>query len=144
MSELAVLDGSNLGKLQMQLSQLPQYEPKTEHFFHGGMYCRKVWREAGVLVIGKVHKKEHFYLIVDGTVRIEREEFGPGSLILSKPGSKRAVLSLTDVTCMTFHRCEAKTVEDAERELVEDDMTSMYEVGNQLRAIGQDKNEVVS
>ena len=56
--------------LQEELSKLPQYQPETKHYFHGGMYCREVFRHAGVLVVGKVHKKEHFYLIVSGTVQI--------------------------------------------------------------------------
>jgi len=141
MSELSTI--ADVRKLQAHLSLLPQYEPQTENYFHGGMYCRKVFRDAGVLVVGKVHKKEHFYLIVSGRVRIGREEFGPGSLILSKPGTKRAVLSLEPTTCMTFHRCDAMTVEEAERELVEDDPDSMFESGNRLKAIEHQKTEVL-
>jgi hypothetical protein len=125
----------SIGRLQAELSKMPQYEPETEHFFHGGMYCRKVYRDAGVLVIGKVHRQEHFYLIVSGRVRIERDEYGPGSLILSKPGTKRAVLSLEPTVCMTFHRTDATTVEDAERELVEDDPASMFIAGNKVKAL---------
>lgn len=124
-------DPAAMRRLQAEVSKLPQYEPKTRHFFHGGMYCREVWRDAGVLVIGKVHRKEHFYVIVTGRVRIEREEFGPGSLILSKPGTKRAVYSLAPTLCMTFHRTDATTVEEAERELVEEDPESMYGLGNE-------------
>lgn len=120
-------------RLQSEVSKLPQYEPKTRHFFHGGMYCREVWRDGGVLVIGKVHRKEHFYLIVSGRVRIGHEEFGPGALILSKPGTKRAVLSLEPTLCMTFHRTDATTVEEAERELVEEDENDMYLPGNRAK-----------
>jgi len=46
--------------LQVELSKLPQYEPETKHYFHGGMYCREVFRHAGVLVVGAVHKKSIF------------------------------------------------------------------------------------
>lgn len=123
-------DPAALARLQAEVAKLPQYEPRTRHYFHGGMYCREVWRDAGVLVIGAVHRKEHFYLIVSGRVRVERQEYGPGSLILSKPGTKRAVLSLEPTLCMTFHRTDATTVEDAERELVEPDPDSMYAAGN--------------
>lgn len=123
-------------RLQAELSKLPQYEPLTEHYFHGGMYCRKVWRDAGVLVVGKVHKQEHFYLIVSGRVLIGREEHGPGSLILSRPGTKRAVLSLEPSTCMTFHRTNATTVEAAEAELVEEDDSAMFSIGNQAKHQG--------
>jgi hypothetical protein len=124
--------------LQQELQKLPQYEPETKHYFHGGMYCREVFRHAGVLVVGAVHKKEHFYLIVSGTVQITdgegnaQEVTGP-HLFQSKPGTKRAVYAVTDTLCMTFHAIEATTVEEAEAELVEADPDSMYSLGNQVK-----------
>lgn len=128
--------------LQNVISQLPQYEPETKHTFHAGMYCREVWRPAGVIIVGKVHKKEHFYLIVSGTVAITTDEgvksvTGP-TLLCSRPGTKRAVYAETDALCMTFHVVDAKTIEDAEQELVEEDDSSMFTLGNKL------KNEVLT
>ena len=128
--------------LQNVISQLPQYEPETKHTFHAGMYCREVWRPAGVIIVGKVHKKEHFYLVVSGTVAITTDEgvksvTGP-TLLCSKPGTKRAVYAETDALCMTFHVVDAKTIEDAEQELVEEDDSSMFTLGNKL------KNEVLA
>jgi hypothetical protein len=124
--------------LQQELSKMPQYEPETKHYFHGGMYCREVFRHAGVLVVGAVHKKEHLYLIVSGTVAITdgegnvQEVTGP-HLFQSKPGTKRAVYAVTDALCMTFHAIEATTVEEAETELVEVEPNSMYSLGNQVK-----------
>ena len=123
--------------LQDALMDFESYEPETEHVFHAGMYCRKVFRHAGVLVVGKVHKKEHFYLIVSGTVAITTDDgvqvvTGP-HLLCSKPGTKRAVYAETDALCMTFHRTDSTTVEDAEVELVEEEPNSMYSLGNQLK-----------
>lgn len=141
MTEVATLDDmrGRVEALQVELSKLPQYEPTTHHYFHGGMYCREVFREAGVLVVGKVHKKEHFYLIVSGTVAITTDDgvqliTGP-KLLMSKPGTKRAVYAETDALCMTFHRVESTTVEDAETELVEEDPNSMYALGNVVKPL---------
>lgn len=125
--------------LQDAVAQMPQYEPETTHTFHAGMYCREVWRPAGALVVGKVHKKEHFYLIVSGTVAITTDDgvksvTGP-TLLCSKPGTKRAVYAETDALCMTFHVVDATTIEDAEHELVEDDDKSMFAVGNKVKGI---------
>jgi hypothetical protein len=133
---------SKVQALQNVISQMPQYEPETKHTFHAGMYCREVWRPAGVIVVGKIHKKEHFYLIVSGTVAITTDEgvksvTGP-HLLCSKPGTKRAVYAETDALCMTFHVVDAKTIEDAEHELVEEDDSSMFTLGNKL------KNEVLT
>ncbi len=140
MGELQVDMRAKVEALQAELCKLPQYEPITRHTFHGGMYCREVFREAGVLVVGKVHKKEHFYLIVGGTVAITTDEgvqhiTGP-HLLCSKPGTKRAVYAETDALCMTFHRVESNNVEDAEKELVEDAPDSVYGIGNQIKPTG--------
>lgn len=120
--------------LQTELMKLPQYQPETKHYFHGGMYCREVFRHAGVLVVGAVHKKEHLYLIVSGTVSITTDDgaqkiTGP-HLFLSKPGTKRAVYAETDAICMTFHVMDKKSVEEAEAELVEIEENTMYLSGN--------------
>lgn len=129
---------AGIDRLQAEVSKLEQYEPATKHYFHGGMYCREVWRDGGVLVVGKVHRKEHFYLIVSGTVSMTTDDgvqtlTGP-ALLLSKPGTKRAVLSLTPAMCMTFHRTDATTVEAAEAELVEEDASAQFGPGNLLKA----------
>lgn len=123
--------------LQTELSKLPQYQPETKHYFHAGMYCRKVFRHAGVLVVGAVHKKEHMYLIVSGTVSITTDDgvqtvTGP-HLFLSKPGTKRAVFAETDALCMTFHVIEEKSIEEVEAELVEVEDNNMYLSGNVVK-----------
>ena len=144
MNDLAVIDMNavttreDVERMQALLLERLPYQPVTRHHFHGGMYCREVWRCAGVMVVGNVHRKEHFYLIAQGTVLISgggqepKRVTGP-ALLLSMPGTKRAVYAETDTLCMTFHRTDATTVEDAEKELVEDDPTSQYGPGNQLQ-----------
>ena len=128
---------SRVETLQAEVSKHPQYEPPTEHIFHGGMYCRQVWRPAGCVIVGKVHKKEHFYMIVSGTVTVTTDDgvqtLTAPFLLCSKPGTKRAVYAETDALCMTFHRIDSDTVEDVESELVEDDPNSMFSVGNKVK-----------
>jgi hypothetical protein len=120
------------------ISQLPQYEPETEHHFHAGMYCRVVKRCEGALIVGKVHKQEHLYVVMSGTVAVSQEGepakqiTGP-AVIKSYPGTQRAVLALTDAVCMTVHITDAKTVEEAEAELVEHDPTSKFDAFNRVK-----------
>lgn len=123
--------------LQDAMMEMPQYEPPTEHIFHGGMYCRQVWRPAGCTIVGRVHKKEHFYMIVSGTVCITTDDgvqtiTGP-MLLCSKPGTKRAVHALTDALCMTFHATEATDVAQVEEELVEPEPNSKFTIGNKIK-----------
>lgn len=123
--------------LQDAMLEMPQYEPPTEHLFHGGMYCRQVWRPAGCTIVGKVHKKEHFYVVVSGTICVTTDDgvqtvTGP-KVLCSRPGTKRAVYAVTDALCMTFHVADAQTVEEAEHELVEPDNSSKFLVGNKVK-----------
>jgi quercetin dioxygenase-like cupin family protein len=125
--------------LQAAMLELPQSEPPTEHVFHGGMYWRQVWRPAGCTIVGRVHKKEHFYMIVSGTVCITTDTgvqtlTGP-VLLCSKPGTKRAVHAVTDALCMTFHVTDAADVEQAEQMLVEPDKNSPFTLGNKLKIV---------
>lgn len=123
--------------MQAEMLKRPQYEPVTTHTFHAGMYCRQVWRAADVTIVGKVHKCEHFYFVVNGTVLITTDDgvqrvTGP-HLLCSKPGTKRAVYAETDALCMTIHRTDAVTVEQAEAEMVEPEETSPFLAGNHLQ-----------
>ena len=127
----------NVQALQDAMLEMPQYEPPTEHLFHGGMYCRQVWRPAGCTIVGKVHKKEHFYVVVSGTICVTTDDgvqtvTGP-KVLCSRPGTKRAVYAVTDALCMTFHVADAQTVEEAEDELVEPDNSSKFLVGNKVK-----------
>jgi quercetin dioxygenase-like cupin family protein len=136
--------------LQQAISGFPQYEPETVHLLHGGMYCRQVWRPAGCLIVGKVHKKEHFYMVAYGTVQVTTDSgvetiVGP-RVICTKPGTKRAVFAETDALCMTFHRVESDSMEEIEEELIEPDPTSLLDHNNKVKKLVEsavNQNEVL-
>jgi quercetin dioxygenase-like cupin family protein len=125
--------------VQKEVSKLPQYEPVTSHYFADGMYCRVVYREAGVITVGKVHKKEHFYMVIAGAIRVTTDDgvkdlHAPAVLVCS-PGTKRIVVSLDDSVCVTVHRTDKRDIEEIEREITEDDPDSMYGPGNILKPL---------
>lgn len=138
--EVSALMRQKVCALQAAVAQMPQYEPTTKHYFHGGMYCREVYRDGGVLVVGKVHLKQHLYVIVSGRVVVtdgesEPVEFAAPCVIQSEPGTKRAVLSLEPTVCMTFHVTDATTVEEAEMELIEHDPGALFDASNRLKTL---------
>ena len=125
--------------LQEAMLHLPQAELETEHYFADGMYCRVLRRKAGTLIVGKVHKREHFYIVAKGAVSVATEN-GPitytsGDVIVSKPGTKRAVLALEDSVCLTVHRTKKKNLDKIERELIEPDDRALFDARNQLRML---------
>ena len=122
---------------QAMLENVTPIELETKHRFHGGMYMREVFRPADCVIVGKVHKKEHFYIVLTGTVVITTDDgvvevTGP-YVFESVPGTKRAVYAKTDAVCITIHCVDSKTVEEVEKELVEDDPDCVYLPGNTLK-----------
>ena len=136
----ALSDTSRRGKvesLQAEMLKFPQMELETKHYFADGMYAREVARPAGTLIVGKVHKKEHFYIVTKGRIRVTTDdgikEFVAPTILISRPGTKRAVLALEDSVCMTVHRTMKKSLKNVERELVEDEPASPFGLGNTLK-----------
>jgi len=123
--------------LQNELIKLPQAEPITEHYFSDGMYCRKVWRCAGTLVVGKVHKKDHFFMCAAGEIIAWTEKgmktLKAGDIIESKPGTKRVTFAVTDAIGITVHKTDKTDLDEIEEELIEEEETSMFDSGNKLK-----------
>ena len=126
-----------IDKLQSEILQMPQAKLETEHYFSGGMYCRKLTRSAGTLIVGKVHKKDHFFLCAKGEI-IAWSEGGmrhlyPGDVICSKPGTKRVTLAITDAIGITFHKTNKTNLDKIEKELIEPDELALFDSNNQLK-----------
>jgi len=123
--------------LQREVAQFEQYEPPTVHTFHGGMYCREVTQAAGSLVVGKVHLKDHLFVLLRGTMLVtsgdEAREMTAPAMLCSVPGTKRALYAVTDALYMTVHATTLTSVEEVEALVVEADPASPFMVGNKLK-----------
>lgn len=114
---------------------------QTDHFYCYGMYARRLFRKAGVLIVGKVHNREHFYIVTKGSVQVTTDTgvrvLHAGDMIVSSAGTKRATLALEDSVCMTVHRTDKKNLEKIEKELIRDDPEALFDHNNKekLRAI---------
>jgi quercetin dioxygenase-like cupin family protein len=124
-------------RLQSEMAAMPQAELVTEHSFSPGMYLRKVYRPAGTLIVGKVHKEPHFFLCAKGEI-IAWTELGmrhlyAGDVIESKPGTKRVTLAVTDAIGITIHRTDKTDLDDIETELIEPDTAALFDSSNKLK-----------
>ena len=101
------------------------------------MYCRAVWRPKDTLIVGKVHRREHLYMVVSGDVTIVgdgyRERVQAPRIFVSAPGTKRAVYSHEDSLCVTVHRTDERDLDKIEAELVEPDETALFDSHNILQ-----------
>ena len=126
-------------KLQSEMVKMPQVELETEHYFSGGMYCRKLTRPAGTLIVGKVHKQAHFFFCAKGEI-VSWSENGmkklcAGDIIESKPGTKRVTLALSDAIGITFHKTDKTDLDEIESELIEPDDLALFDSSNKLKKI---------
>jgi len=125
--------------LQAEMVKMPQLEVETEHYFSGGMYCRKLIRPAGALIVGKVHKKAHFFLCAKGEIIAWSEKgmitLKAGDVIESQPGTKRVTYAVVDSIGITFHVTDKTDLDEIEAELIEPDETALFDSGNKLKEI---------
>ena len=128
---------AQITRLQAEMIQMPQVELQTEHYFSEGMYCRKVSRPAGTVIVGKVHKKPHFFLCAKGEI-IAWTESGmrvlhPGDIVESKPGTKRVTYSTEDSIGITFHKTDNTDLDEIEEELIEPDNAALFDSSNKIK-----------
>jgi hypothetical protein len=128
---------STIEQLKAAMLTLPQLELETKHYWIDGVYLRWLFRPKDTVIVGKIHKKEHFYLVIQGAVQIEKTIHRAPSLIISRPGTQRAVLALEDSVCITIHRTDEHDLAKLEAELVEPDPDSPYLPGNRLPQLEQ-------
>jgi len=128
-----------ISRLQGEMMKMPQVELPTEHYFSDGMYCRKLQRPAGTLIVGKVHKKDHLFLCASGEIIAWSEKgmvtLRAGDIIESKAGTKRVTLAVEDSIGITFHRTDKTDLDEIESELIEPDESALFDAFNKLKLV---------
>lgn len=85
-----------------------------KHTFADGIYVREIFIPAGVYLTGKIHKHSHPNFLMSGTVDVFTESGGKERLtgplsMISLPGTKRAIYTITDAVWITVHVNESNT-----------------------------------
>jgi hypothetical protein len=119
---------SSFAQLVSQVCQDLSHFPKTDcpvtHHFSPGLYLREIFMPAGTAVIGRIHKTEHFNILVKGRCLIvhddfRKEELAAPMVFVSKAGVQKALLILEDMIWMTTHVSEETDLGALEAQLVE-------------------------
>lgn len=135
-----------IDRLQTEMAKMPQAELVTEHYFRPGMYCRKLIRPAGTLIVGKVHKEPHFFLCAKGEIIAWTEngmkKLQAGDIIESEPGTKRVTLATMDSIGITVHRTDKTDLDEIEAELIEPDDLALFDSSNKLKEIVSQMKEL--
>ena len=110
--------------LAKELSTIPQVECPLKHYFAPHVYVREIFMPAGSIVIGKIHKTEHFNIIQKGKVTLVKEDGTHETMeapltFISKAGVQKALYIHEDTVWSTIHITENRDLESLEAELIE-------------------------
>jgi hypothetical protein len=118
--------------LQEAMFPIQCEHPEPTHFFAPGMYLRELTVPAGMLIVGKTHKHDHFLLVLQGKAEVisvfGRDTVEAGHISISKAGVKRIVLALEDTKFVTVHlnSSDSQDLEVIEKEHIDPETIGLF------------------
>ena len=114
MVEIGGVEGEELNKMN-----------PIKHTFAGGCYIREIFNPAGLLLVTKIHKKEHPFFLMKGKMSILTEDGiktveAPHNGI-TPPGTKRVIFTHEDCVFITVHATNKTTPEEVEEDVIAKD-----------------------
>ena len=93
--------------VQEKVAQLPQLDIPVFNYFAPNIYMRQMDAKAGTLMVTKMHKTEHFLIILKGSASVldngELVHFKAPQIIKTKVGTKRVIYFHDDSSWLTAH-----------------------------------------
>lgn len=99
--------------------ELPEGTQEITHYQTDDLYGRRCRIPAGTVGATLVHKYDHIAICLVGTVVLVDQDgtkttVTAPSVIITKKGTQRAVLAVTDVDWVTVHHCENQDLDNIE------------------------------
>lgn len=118
----AVPEFLKIAGLHRVLETLPPVECPVQHRFTPGMYAREIFMPAGALVISRVHRTRHPFVVLSGRVLVYSPasgvvELAAGHVRITEPGTQRVLLIVEDCRWITFHPTVETDLEKLQEEL---------------------------
>lgn len=87
------------------------FQLPVKHLFAHGVYAREITIPAGVMLAGKIHRTEHFVIVLNGLIKTWCEAEGlrvidarRGPVVfIAQPGTRRLGVAIEDSTWISFH-----------------------------------------
>lgn len=94
-----------------------------KHSFAEGIYVREIFIPKGMVLTGKIHRHSHPNFLMSGEVLVVTEAGGREHLtaplsIISKAGTKRAIIALEDTVWITVHVTNETDLEKIEEYVI--------------------------
>lgn len=116
--------GQRVDLMQYLLGKQPQVECALTHRFTPGMYIREILMPAGSIVIGRIHKTTHPFVMLTGRSSTWTEEGGVVEMVapcvgITTPGTRRVSIILEDCRFLTFHPTAETDLDKLQAELTD-------------------------
>lgn len=93
--------------LEAELLRHKQVDMPVSHDFCEGLYSRTMFIPANTALTGAIHKEESFFILRSGVLLVTTDDgprrIYPGHMSISRKGTKRAGVAVTDCEVTTFH-----------------------------------------
>lgn len=119
-----VITRSHVAHLVRELAKVPQTDCPVKHHFAPGVYLREIFMPAGTVVIGKIHKTEHFNIIERGRCAIRHDDGRVEVLeapltFVSRAGVQKVLYIIEDTVWKTIHVTPETDLKQLELGLIE-------------------------
>lgn len=113
---------ANASAVQEKVGSLPQVEIPIFHHFAPGIYMRQMEVIAGTLMVTKMHKTEHFLIVLKGSASILDSNglahVQAPQVIKTQIGTKRVIYFHEDSVWLTNHPTQETDLEVIENQLI--------------------------
>ena len=108
---------SAIGALEVAMLNHEQVDIPVKHRFSGDIYAREITIPKGTLLTGRIHKFDHFDIMLSGDVTVstdngEVKRLTGLNIMEGKAGKKRAGYAHEDTHWITFHSAEERDPEE--------------------------------
>ena len=118
---VAVDNRKNFVKLAQALSEMDTaFEHPYWHYQAEGLFGRRAIAPAGSCIVTYIHKQEHFTVALRGRCLVvdqdgNKTEVEAPQVFVTKPGTQRALIALTEVEWFCAYAHEGEMPEDPEK-----------------------------
>lgn len=123
-------------RLEKAMRDYEQVEIPVKHHFAHHSYAREITIPAGTLATGKIHKYSQINIIAKGDVSVTTENgvlrIKAPYVLVSPPGTKRAVFAHKETVWITVHGTDETDVEKIEQKFIAKDSTEYLEFREKL------------
>ena len=113
----AEINRNSIKMLTEAMLQGPSIEMPVKHIFHAGMYAREIVIPKDTLIVGRIHKFDHFDIMASGDITVSTDYGEPKrlkgfNLIESFSGKQKVAYTHEETVWINFNCAEERDPEE--------------------------------